>query len=89
MVSFEVEPRINKSEQLILREVIAKSENQLDDAILYLEDKIDNKSSAALDFAAATMYYQRGRLTMSSQSYQNAIEKISFFSASLQKFGIR
>ena len=49
----EVEPRISKSEQLILREIIAKSENQLDDAILYLEDKIDKKSSAALDFALA------------------------------------
>ena len=83
----EVEPRISKNEQLILREVIAKSENQLDDAILYLEDKIDNKSSAALDFALATMYYQRGRLTMSSQPYQNAIEKFPSFLRAYKNLG--
>ena len=59
----------------------------MDDAILYLEDKIDNKSSAALDFALATMYYQRGRLTMSSQSYQNAIEKFPSFLRAYKNLG--
>ena len=36
----EVEPRISKSESFILREVIAKSENNLEEAIVYLEEKI-------------------------------------------------
>ena len=58
----EVEPRIDKSEQFILREVV-KAENQLEDAIQYLESKINDKTSAALDFALGTMYYQMGRLT--------------------------
>ena len=75
----EVEPRINKSEQFILKEVIAKAENQLDEAIEYLEKKIDQEVSAALDFALATMYYQRGRLSRSSQSYQVAIKKFPSF----------
>ena len=75
----EVEPRINKSEQFILKEVVAKAENQLDEAIEYLEKKIDQEVSAALDFALATMYYQRGRLSRSSQSYQVAIKKFPSF----------
>ncbi len=75
----EVEPRINKSEQFILKEVIAKAENQLDEAIEYLEKKIDQEVSAALDFALAQMYYQRGRLSRSSESYQVAIKKFPSF----------
>ena len=57
----EVEPRISKSESFILREVIAKSENNLEEAIVYLEEKIEDDSSAALDFALGTMYYQSNR----------------------------
>ena len=75
----EVEPRYSKSEQFILREVVAKAENQLDDAILYLEEKIEPKSSAALDFALGSMYYQRGRLTRSAESFEKAIEKFPSF----------
>ena len=75
----EIEPRYSKSEQGILREVIAKAENQLDEAIVYLEKKISPKSSAALDFALATMYYQKGRLTRSEQSYSSALLKFPSF----------
>lgn len=75
----EVEPRYSKTEQTILREVIAKAENQMDEAIIYLEKKLDSESSAALDFALATMYYQRGRLTRSSESYNTAIQKFPSF----------
>ncbi|MGY8713304.1 MAG: tetratricopeptide repeat protein, partial [Verrucomicrobiia bacterium] len=56
----EIEPKISQNEKLIIQEVIAKAENQLEDAITYLEKKIGDKSSAALDFALATMYYQHG-----------------------------
>ena len=35
----ETEPRISKSESFILREVVAKSENQLAEAISFLEEK--------------------------------------------------
>ena len=41
----EVEPRISKTESFILREVIAKSENNLEEAIVYLEEKIENDST--------------------------------------------
>jgi tetratricopeptide (TPR) repeat protein len=75
----EIEPKYSNSEQTVLREVIAKAENQLDDAILYLENKISPKSSAALDFALGTMYYQRGRLTRSYESYNSAIQKFPSF----------
>ena len=75
----EIEPKISKSEGFVLREVIAKSENQLEEAITFLEDKIDKDSSAALDFALGTMYYQSNRMTRSSQSYANAIKKFPSF----------
>ena len=75
----EVEPRIDKSEQFILREVVAKAENQLEDAIIYLEEKIKPKTSAALDFALGTMYYQLGRLTRSEQTYEQALRQVPLF----------
>ena len=73
----EIEPRISKSEQSVLREVVAKAENQLVEAILYLEEKVEDKSSPALDYALGSMYYQNGRLTAASQSYQKAIQKLA------------
>ena len=71
----EVEPRISKSEQFVLREVRAKAENQLKEAIDYLFEKISSKSSAALDFALGSMYYQSGRMTQAEKSYTTAIDK--------------
>ena len=75
----EVEPRVDKAEQFILREVVAKAENQMEQAIVYLEEKITNETSAALDFALATMYYQLGRLTPSEQTYEKALKKFPSF----------
>lgn len=75
----EIEPKISRSEQEILRQVVAKAENQLIDAMTYLEGKIDSESSAALDFALATMYYQANRLTSARKTYLQAITKFPSF----------
>ena len=83
----EVEPRIDNSEQFILREVVAKAENQLEEAIQYLETKVNNKTSAALDFALGTMYYQMGRLSRSEQTYQQALKKFPAFLRALKNLG--
>ena len=83
----EIEPRISKSEQFLLREVVAKSENQLEEAISYLETKIDEKSSAAIDFALATMYYQVGRLSKSAQTYEKALQKFPSFLRAQKNLG--
>ena len=83
----EVEPRISKSEQLILQEVVAKAENKLDEAIEYLEGKIVPKSSAALNFALGTMYYQRGRLSRSEASYKESLEKFPSFLRAYKNLG--
>ena len=53
----EIEPKVSKSEQFTLREVVAKAENKIEDAISHLENKLDEETSAALDFALATMYF--------------------------------
>ena len=84
----EIEPKISKSEQSVLREVVAKAENQLVEAILYLEGKVDQKSSPALDYALGSMYYQNGRLTAASQSYQKAIEKFPSFLRAHKNLGL-
>ena len=83
----EVEPRVDKAEQFILREVVAKAENQMEDAIIYLEKKITNETSAALDFALATMYYQLGRLTPSEQTYEKALKKFPSFLRAKKNLG--
>ena len=83
----EVEPRIDKSEQFILREVVAKAEGQLEEAIQYLESKINEKTSAALDFALGTMYYQVGRLTRSEQTYEQALKKFPSFLRARKNLG--
>lgn len=83
----EIEPRISKSEQFLLREVVAKSENQLEEAISYLETKVDEKSSAAIDFALATMYYQIGRLSKSSETYEKALKKFPSFLRARKNLG--
>lgn len=84
----EIEPRISKSESFILREVIAKSENNLDEALVYLEDKIKDDSSAALDFALGTMYYQSNRMTRSAEAYGKAIEKFPSFLRAHKNLGL-
>ena len=83
----EVEPRVDKAEQFILREVVAKAENQMEQAIVYLEEKITNETSAALDFALGTMYYQLGRLTPSEQTYENALKKFPSFLRARKNLG--
>lgn len=84
----EIEPRISKSESFVLREVIAKSENQIEEAVIYLEEKIKDESSAALDFALGTMYYQSNRLTRSSQAYSQAINKFPSFLRAHKNLGL-
>ncbi len=83
----EVEPRIDKAEQFILREVVAKAENQMEQAIAYLEKKTDEKTSAALDFALGTMYYQLGRLTPSEKTYEKALNKFPSFLRARKNLG--
>ena len=83
----EIEPRITKSEQFLLREVVAKSKNQLEEAIAYLEPKVDEKSSAAIDFALATMYYQAQRLSKSAQTYEKALQKFPSFLRARKNLG--
>ncbi|MAS79613.1 MAG: hypothetical protein CMI25_04305 [Opitutae bacterium] len=83
----EIEPRISKSEQSLLKEVIAKAENQLEDAIALLEKEADEKSSAAIDFALATMYYQIGRLSKSAETYEKALKKFPSFLRARKNLG--
>jgi hypothetical protein len=76
----EVEPRIDKSEQFILREVVAKAENQTGRCDhLSRRKRSQPKTSAALDFALGTMYYQLGRLTPIRTDLRTSIEQVPLF----------
>ena len=83
----EIEPKISKAEQYLLREVIAKAKGQLEEAITYLEKKVEDKSSAALDFALGTMYYQMGRLSRSAETYEKALGKFPSFLRARKNLG--
>lgn len=83
----EIEPKISKSEQFILQEVVAKAENKIDEAIAFLDEKITSKSSAALNFALGTLYYQRGRLSRSEACYKESLEKFPSFLRAYKNLG--
>ncbi|MBU62041.1 MAG: hypothetical protein CMI26_06025 [Opitutae bacterium] len=75
----EVEPKVTRNEQQMIGEVVAKSQKDLQEAITYLADKTSLKSSAALDFALATMYFQSDRLGRAAVGYEEAIRKFPNF----------
>ena len=85
----EIEPQ-NKQSRTICFGRTAKAENQLAEAIAYLENKVDEKSSPAFDYALGTMCYQNGRLTTAVQAYQNAIKKfpLDFFREPYKNLGL-
>lgn len=84
----DIEPKVSKSEQNVLGEVIAKAENQLEEAITYLEKKLDEKSSPALDYALGTMYYQISRLSAAQGAYKKAIDKFPTFLRAHKNLGL-
>lgn len=75
----EIEPKITRTEQRTIGEVVSKAQNDLQEAISHLEDKTDPESSAALDFALATMHFQSNRLGRAAVGYQQAIRKFPNF----------
>ncbi len=75
----EVEPKVSRSEQQVLREVVTKAQTDLDEAIIHLAGKVKADSSAALDFALATIQFQSGRLGRAALGYEKTIEKFPSF----------
>jgi tetratricopeptide (TPR) repeat protein len=84
----DIEPRVSRSEQNVLGEVIAKAENQLAEAVSYLEKKVDKESSPALDYALGTMYYQLSRLSAAEVCYKKAIVKFPTFLRAHKNLGL-
>ena len=75
----EVEPKVTRSEQQMIWEVVAKAQKDLQEAITYLTGKTSLESSAALDFALATMHFQSDRLGRATVGYEQAIRKFPNF----------
>tara|TARA_A100001037_G_scaffold240759_1_gene220760 strand:- start:264 stop:1640 length:1377 start_codon:yes stop_codon:yes gene_type:complete len=75
----EIEPKVSRTEQQVLREASARAQNDLGEAVQYLSGKMKTESSAALDFAFATMEFQLGRLGAAALGYRKAIEKFPNF----------
>ncbi len=75
----EIEPKITRTEQRTIGEVVSKAQNDLQEAIAHLEDKTNPESSAALDFALATMHFQSNRLGRAAVGYEQAIRKFPNF----------
>ena len=75
----EVEPKVTRTEQQMIGEVVAKAQKDLQEAITYLAGKMSLESSAALDFALATMHFQSDRLGRAAVGYEQAIRKFPNF----------
>ena len=75
----DVEPKVSKTEQTLLREVSARAANELPAAIEHLAAKIQPDSSPALDFALATLRFQNGQLAAARTGYGTAVKKFPTF----------
>ncbi len=75
----EIEPKVSRAEQQLLREVVTKAQINLNEAVTHLAAKVKPESSAAVDFALATMQFQSGRLGRAALGYEKAIEKFPGF----------
>ena len=83
----EIEPKVSRTEQQVLREASARAQNDLGEAVQYLSGKLKTESSAAIDFALATMQFQQGRLGGAVQGYGKAIKKFPNFLRARKNLG--
>ncbi|MFP6901800.1 MAG: tetratricopeptide repeat protein [Opitutales bacterium] len=84
----QIEPRIDRKEQELLRKVISQAQTDHLLAIATLEKAIKPDSSAALDFTLATLRFQNGKLTRAAEGYKIAIGKLPSFLRAHKNLGL-
>ena len=84
----QIEPRIDRQEQELLRQVISQAQTDQSVAIFNLEKKIKPDSSAALDFTLATLRFEKGDLPLAEEGYKAAIGKLPSFLRAHKNLGL-
>ncbi len=84
----EIEPRVDRHEQDLLRKVVSQAQSDHLAAIAILDKEIKRDSSAALDFTLATLHFQNGQLTRAAEGYRSAIGKFPSFLRAHKNLGL-
>ncbi len=73
------EPTVSKEEAELLKDAVTLSEESHGAAIEMLSAKRTGKSSAAIDFALATLFFQKGDLPAAEKAYRESLRKLPSF----------
>jgi tetratricopeptide (TPR) repeat protein len=73
------EPTVSEEEAELLKDAVTLSEKSPGAAIEMLSAKRTGKSSAAIDFALATLFFQKGDLPAAGKAYGEALRKLPSF----------
>ena len=73
------EPTVSKEEAELLKGAVTLSGESPGAAIEMLSAKRTGKSSAAIDFALATLFFQKGDLSAAEKAYREALRKLPSF----------
>ena len=84
----DIEPRVTRQEQDVLREVGELMPDDPDAAARRLRQAVNADSSAALDFVLANLYFQRDQLDQAAQRYGIALEKFPNFMRAHKNLGM-
>lgn len=76
---YDREPTVSRHESKILADAVNLADKNLKEAITFLREHIDDDSSAALDFALASFYFQDEALEEAEAAYRQALLKFPAF----------
>lgn len=84
----DIEPRVTRQEQELLREIGDLMSADPDAATRRLQQAVTADSSAALDFVLANLHFQRDQLDQAAQRYEIALEKFPGFMRARKNLGM-
>lgn len=73
------EPTVSRQESKILEEAVALADKDREAAMKLLREETDDDSSAALDFALGSFYFQNGITSEAEAAYRRALAKFPSF----------
>jgi tetratricopeptide (TPR) repeat protein len=76
---YDREPTVSRQEAKILEQAVALAEDDREAAIKLLLEETDDNSSAALDFALGSFYFQKDKPADAEAAYRRALAKFPSF----------
>jgi len=76
---YDREPTVSREEAEILEKAVSLEEEDREEAIKLLLEETDDDSSAALNFALGSFYFQKDNLAEAEAAYRRALEKFPSF----------